>query len=61
MLTVRAKIAAGPEGFSASGTAAPKEAANLMFILFKPMLLAYPWVPGQPLGGTEAAARLLGV
>ena len=47
-----------PQAFAGGvGAVAQQEAANLLFIVFKPMLLAYTWAPWG--GGTEAAARLL--
>jgi len=53
LLTVRAKIIGGAEAFGGG----QKEAANLLFILFKPLLLAYSWAPWG--GGADAAARFL--
>jgi len=53
LLTVRAKIIGGAQAFGGG----QKEAANLLFIVFKPLLLAYSWAPWG--GGAEAAARFL--
>lgn len=51
LLTVRARMIGGETAF-----ASKQEAKNLLFIVFKPVLLAYEWAPA--LGGIEAAARL---
>ena len=51
LLTVRARMIGGDAAF-----ASKKEAANLLFVLFKPVLLAYEWAPA--LGGKEAAERM---
>lgn len=51
LLTVRARMVGGEKGF-----ANKKEAANLLFVLFKPILLAYDWAPA--LGGLDAVDRI---
>jgi len=52
LLTVRARMIGGEAAFGGG----KKEAANLLFIVFKPVLLAYEWAPA--LGGKAAVERL---
>ena len=51
MLTIRAKLVSGEKAFANKA-----ESANLLFMLFKPMLLAYDWAPA--LAGLDASDRI---
>jgi len=51
LLTVRARLVGGDAAF-----ANKKESANLLFLIFKPILLAYEWAPA--LAGMDAVDRI---